>query len=823
MNFRVTAIIFGLTVALVVALFVVSYRSDENDETKADDGILGTFSSKVKESEVDTVEIARTEPSEQKLVFVKEGTKWELREPFRAKVNGADVDAVVRALYKAKPTKYAELTDNLTLHGLDKPTVKVSLKKAESSVSVSLGLTTLGGSDAVTFLTTSVNPKRPIAVKKNELSAIYRESARTKDGPAWELSRWLADYRVRKLLGTDMRDPAAEATAVKLAVNGKELALTRSTSGSWTFVSPAGFGEADDLGDAEARPGAAAITGVRPLLSTLTGLQSFSPDDYIEQPENLAKYGLADGDPTRLRIELTPQTGQAEVVYIGKAVEDNGKPAVPTAVYCRLEGDSAVIKVVTDRIDALRQTVANPGDMRNKDLVNPTKRDRIDAIDLIVGANTVKLRKVQTGPGEPQWLLYGSPADPSLVRSNEVNTLLTDLAKPRAAREVLTAPNDAAFAGPELKATVRLWVDGVERATAPPSPGKLPEEPKLKGTPIELAFGKKEGDNVFVRRTVDGAKADLKVAETVLTRVVRTRLDFVDPGLRSLTFIPQMATRLTFNRGPEVFEIEKKDGTASGWEFVKPDPSKGKPADAVGMFKLVGSLSGLAPERVVAEQPTPDDLKRFGLDPVRMKVTVALKDDPEAKEKVYEFGSETEDKKSVYARQAGKPFVLVISKDVFERFNADDLRDPTIYRLDLAKVKRVKLRGWKNLLGPDPLTYQFEKQPTGWVAVSPPTPAGFAPDAGKILQLLALLSAPRAEAFIGGGIKPEYGLDPATSPDAMEITIEQDGLPAITVLLGAKTSDPTRVYGASSAVPDAFTLSPGPLLLLIAKPAGLQR
>ena len=820
MNFRVTAIIFGVTVALVVALLVLSYRSDPDEETKADDGVLGKFSASVKESEVDTVEIVRTEPSEQKLLFVKDGSKWELREPFRAKVNGGDVDAVVRALFKAKPTKYAELTDNLAIHGLDKPTVKVTLKQgASKSVSINLGRTTIGGSDAVTFISTGDSPNRPLAVKRSDLQAIFRETARTKDGAAWELARWLADYRVRRLLGADLRDAAAEAESVKLTVNDKDLALVRGPNGAWTFAAPAGYGEADDLGDADPRTGGSAITGVRPLLNVLTGLQSFSADDYIERPENLQTYGLADGDPTRLRVELKPQNGPPEVVFIGKAVEANGKPILPAAHYCRLDGDSAVIKVQTDRVEALKQTIASPGDLRNKDLINPSKRDRIDAIDLMVGSSVVKLRRVSTGPREPEWLLYGGPSDPTLVKRQEVEMLLNDLAKPRAAREILAAPNDAAFAGPEVKSTVRVWFDGVEKSP-PGDPAKLPTEPKLKGVPVELVFGKVEGDNVFVRRIVDGAKADLKLAAPALARVVRTRLDFID--IRSMSFISSLATRLTFNRGAEVYDIEKKDGSASGWEFAKPDNRKGKPADAAGVLSLLGALSQLYPDRVVAENPTPEALKQYGLDPAapRMRATIALKDDP-SKERTFEFGAETDDKKSVYARQANKPYVFLVPKEAFDKLASDDLRDTTLYRLDLAKVKKLKIRGWKGLVGPEPLVYQFEKQAAGWVAVAP-TPAGFPLDGAKLVQLLAALSAPRADQFLGP-IKPEYGLDPAAQAEAIQINIESDGAPEIMLLLGLKSPDPSRHYGAASGVPEAFTFTPGPIRSLTEKPTGLQR
>src|SRR5262249_50326251 len=150
--------------------------------------------------------------------------------------------------------------------------------------------------------------------------------------------------------------------------------------------------------------------------------------------------------------------------------------------------------------------ILNPGELRNRDLLNPSRRDKIDAIDLTVGSTTLKLRKVGGGTplaGGDRWVIYGG-AEPVEAKASEVASLLTTLTRPRAAKEVLAAPNDAAFAGPEIKATVKIWHEGIE----PPKPDapkldkdKLPPEPTLKGDPIELVFGKKEGDSVFVRKS----------------------------------------------------------------------------------------------------------------------------------------------------------------------------------------------------------------------------------------------------------------------------------------------------------------------------------
>jgi hypothetical protein len=838
MNFRLTALFFGVVLALVAGLLILVLVDEDKDATATAEGLLAPLASAgVTEKQIDTVELVRTEPAEQKLVFSKVGEgKWELREPMTAKVDNFAVEGLIRDLFRAKPTRDPGLTDNLSVHGLDRPTYRVTLRAgADRSETVNVGLTTIGGDRAVTYVTTSAAPGRPLAVRRSDLSALFRDSARGQDGEAWKLARWLSDYRVRRLIAPDVRDPS-EVESVKITTAGKELALRQTSPGEWKFDAPPGLGEADYEGDTEPRPNTAPFTGVRPLVNMLTAIQVASPDDYIDRPEDLAKYGLAPNDPGVIRVELKTKAGPPEVVYFGKPVEEGGKPAVPAKVYARLEGDSAVAKVPTDRLEGLRQTVLNPAELRNRDLLNPAKRGQIDAIDLTVGPDTVKLRKVVGGAGGPfaaageKWVLYGGP-EPAEAKPSEVAALLTQLARPRAAREVLAAPNDAAFTGPETRAVVKVWYGG-EEAPAKAEGDKLPPEPKLKGEPVELTFGKKEGDAVFVRKSSGGTKADLKVADTTLGLVTKGRLDLLDPKLK--TFNTQQVNRLAFNRGAEPFELVKAD--AGGWTFAKPDARKDKPADPQAVSGLVGLLSGLFPERVVAENPSADELKKWGLDPAapRMAVTVGLKDEsPKDKEKekekdkdkakpselVYHFGNDTDDRQHVYAQQVGRPVAFLVRKAVFDRFATDELRDPTVYRLDQAKVRKLRVKGWREVLG-SPTEYVMERKGAEWVGAGP---AGFQPDPAKVNALLAALAAPRADKFVGVGDRPEYGVTEATNPDVMGFTIESDGQPTVTLVLG-KPADGGKVYAASSAVPgEVFTLDAATIKRLTEKPASLQK
>jgi hypothetical protein len=656
-----------------------------------------------------------------------------------------------------------------------------------------------------------------LAVKRSDLSGLFKATGEAASGAAWLSAKWLADYRVRRLFA-DAADPAAQFDAVSASVGDKKVALTRAATGAWTFATPPGYGEADDLGDPETKGSNAPFTGVRPLLNFLTGLQSNSPKDYLENPGDLNQYGLAPTDPNRVRIELKPKAGPAEVAFLGKAVEEGGKPVVPAAVFAQLEGDPAVIKVSADRMESLRQTVANPGELRNRDLIPASRRDRIDALDLAFGPTTVKLRKVPAGEGlVGRWVLYGGP-EPADARSGEVEALLTSLARPRAAQELLTAPNDAAFAPPDVKAVVKVWVDGVDKPEKAEA-GKLPPEPKLKGEPTELTFGKTDGGIMYVRRKAAGGTTDLKVPEGILGFVTKGRLDYLDPNLKSFSTLD--ATRLSFNRGAEPVELEAKDGAKGEWAFVKPDARKGQPAEGLAVSRLLGLLSGLYPDRVVAENPGPDDLKKLGLEPPRMRVTVALKN-PADKERVYDFGTDTDDKKFVYARQAGRPYVFLMEKGYFDRFAGDDLRDLTLYRLDVAKVARLRVRGWKEPMAKEPQAYQFVKKDGNWVLESP---AGKTADPAKVNALVNALAAPRADSYTGGGPKGEYGTDVGANPEALEFTIEPEGAAAVVLILGNKAATPGTVYGISSAVPnaEAFVLPAGPIKALTEKPTSLLK
>src|SRR5207302_5520132 len=112
------------------------------------------------------------------------------------------------------------------------------------------------------------------------------------------------------------------------------------------------------------------------------------------------------------------------------------------------------------------------------------------------------------------------------------------------------------FAGPELKAEVKLWLEGFDDK-GDPKVEAIPAEPKLKGGPtMTLLFGKTEGESAYVRRILaDGGKIDFKVPAAVAALAAKKRFDFFD--LKFKEFATNLATKLSFNRGAEIFELER--------------------------------------------------------------------------------------------------------------------------------------------------------------------------------------------------------------------------------------------------------------------------
>ncbi len=706
MNFRLTAVLFGLVFALAVGLFALALTAtDPSAKTYGPFEPLRTAG--VTPADVDRLELTRTRPRQETLVFRKANGQWRLTAPADAPVDSAAIDVLVKGLLDARPADYAGTTDP-ALIGLGESGLKITLARGETTTAALVGSTSMGKENAVTFFAPANDPKRVIPVRTADLrSALFRKDSANKDGDSSLLVKWRSDFRTTQVLGLDPRAADTQVERVAVAVGDKKTDLEK-VGGEWRFAGVwATYGPADFGGSNTPDP---AITGVRELLNAVLTLQTNGPVDVTEDlpAERWKEFGLADGDPEAVQVEISQASKPATWVRIGKPVldEKTGQPVLPPRRYCRVKDDAALFKVSTEQKERLVVVARDPAALRNRDLLPLAKLERYDAVDGTAGGG-FQLRRMSGGPSA-KWAVYGGPP-PAEGNMQAIRGLLAALATPRAALDILPMPDDTAFDTAAVSLT--LWADAVPAGATFDKDGKPPAAPTPKGDPVKLTFGKKgprkvagvaeEKVVVIVRREQGTEKTDFAVPAELATAFTRSRLAFVNTLLPS--FVPEAATSLVLSPGPGGQRVE----------FTK-DPKATDPAYPRGVWKagdatadadaVLDLLRLLANPSAVPAIETDAPPKEFGLDPatpvLRAKVTLpADKPDGKPREVEYLFGNPpaTDPKdgpKNVYLRAVGGGVVFSVPADKLDRLRTADVTDKVVLRIDPGKVKVLVLNGW---------------------------------------------------------------------------------------------------------------------------------
>lgn len=803
MNFRLTAILFGVVLLLVVGLLIYALTSGDPSQT----GDTGPFASLGKAEDVTVVELARTQPRDEKLVFEKKDGKWRLTAPASSPADSAALDKLVADLLALKPTEHAPVERSAV--GLGRPAVTITLRAGDKSVAVHVGDTTTGGEQAVTFVAPASDPNvRPVAVPTRGFrNSLFRSGEVVRDGSAAILMKWRSDFRTKQLLTVDVKDPETDGTTLALARGDKKLALARK-DGEWRFTQPAEYGLADASGSPE--PDSARFTGVRPLLNSVQFLGITSSNDVKEDvpTADLPQYGLADAD-TPLKVQFAAKDKPTQTLFIGKRVEQDGKPLVPTRHFVRVEGDPAVFTVTTDAFDRLANTLADPTPLRSRDLLPPTRFAKIDAADSTAGGG-FKLRRVGAG-ADARWELYGGPKDPTEANTGAVQAALTRLSAPRVATDVLPKPDDAAFDAQNLQGELTVWFEGADKKPVAIKDGAPPPDPPAPtGEPITLRVGRQFTKKVprpdgitedrpmaVVRRTQGKESADFEVPQEVAALAVQPRLKLVNARLPS--FAPPTATRLVLFRDKVRTEYVKSAATDPAyprglWTVGENGPT----ADGDGVMDVLNRLAFLQPPLALEWA---DDLKPLGLDPadptLSAKVTLPA-DKGGTRDEEYHFGSPVKgDDKSVYAKVVGKPFVYAVPAAEVARLRTADLTDKVAFRVPRDKLLRLELSGWRQLSA-DKKETTVKAEPKGgvWVLTEP---AGATPDAALLEEWANALWYPKvvgpAPVEKDKAPPPEYGFG---EPVGVTVTYKgekaEDQERAVFLTLGGRNADRTGVY-----------------------------
>jgi hypothetical protein len=807
MNFKTTYILGGTLVLVLIVFGVALYKDTGAPDTTG--YVLPSMHDKAdpfNPDDVTEIEIQRERPTPQTLVLVRNARKnWELSQPRPVPADDGAVNRLVGEIYRAQRDLQADKAPSLKDWGLEPPAAVITLKKGERRVELKVGDATEGKGGVVYVL--SSDHKEPMAVQKDQLESV--------------LQTGLNDLRSRVLLAASSSD----VQAVALSKGKQAVELKKAGEDRWQYVKPP-YGDAEVQGNQAFAPDKAPAS-VQSMLVDVSDLRveyvSAKNNDFVaDDVEDLAKYNLGPKDDVlRVEVERVDQPGGAEgnqekktsrhvlLVGVGKKADNR-----TDKYFATLEGSKSVVKVPAKNVEPLLKLLADPEALRDKTLVRLPTFKQPDALDVDNSYGKLEFRRPDTT--KPWQLYYKSDAGQN-AGEDAVRLLIGTLTQKDQVKGWPKAEDRKQLGLEKPEVTVTIWADALEpkKPDADKDKDKDKEKDKAKAKEPEkkegkpkfkegvkplatLAFGNRVNGQVAVERKRDGEAAGtlVMVPEGLLDMLKKGPLEYLDKELPqfspgAIDAAPNV-TKLELDRDGTTCVLARKKG-APGWTFEKPADMAGRSADPQAVDGVLNTLNRLRAVKLVSEKAGPATLdKDYGLSRPAVKAVVTVSKDGKDTAHEYDFGKD-EDKDHAYAKQGTRDMIFTVDKNVLTALRAE-LQDPTVFTFDVAKVKAVKVTGWKELLG-SPLTLEFErKSATEWAPKNPPK---FTLDRTKLERFLGELSRLRAVNFVAhqAAPKPEQGLDAEQGALVIEITVEGEKGP---LKLTVGKADGDKGYFATS-------------------------
>jgi len=182
-----------------------------------------------------------------------------------------------------------------------------------------------------------------------------------------------------------------------------------------------------------------------------------------------------------------------------------------------------------------------------------------------------------------------------------------------------------------------------------------------------------------------------------------------------------------------------KDNTE--WKITQPLQAR---ADYGSVEGLIGRLQTAGMKSIVSDNPTPADLKQYGLDKPAATVDLKLG----SARATLAVGGKAADN-TVYARDASKPAVVTIESALMDdlKKGADDYRRKDLFEFRAYNANRVELIRGKDVVVFERVKGQGENAQDKWRRVSPNAADA---DRDKVDAMLAKLANMRATSFVDG-------------------------------------------------------------------------
>jgi hypothetical protein len=240
------------------------------------------------------------------------------------------------------------------------------------------------------------------------------------------------------------------------------------------------------------------------------------------------------------------------------------------------------------------------------------------------------------------------------------------------------------------------------------------------------------GSDLYAKRN-DEKKVFL-IPATQETSLNRTTFDLRDKSL--LKFDREKVDGIDVSSGGKTIAMAKDGGD---WKITKPVQTK---ADFGSVEGLVGRLQSVQMKSIVADQASPADLKKYGLDKPEATVNLALG----SSRATLLIGGKADKDNTVYARDASKPAVVTVEQSLLDdlKKDADNYRRKDLFEFRPFNATHIELTRNGQTIVLDRVKGAADK-PDTWKRVSP-NPGDV--DKEKMDGLLSKLSNMRASSFV---------------------------------------------------------------------------
>jgi hypothetical protein len=287
------------------------------------------------------------------------------------------------------------------------------------------------------------------------------------------------------------------------------------------------------------------------------------------------------------------------------------------------------------------------------------------------------------------------------------------------------------------------------------------------------------GGSLYARR--DDQKRVVLIGQYHETTLNKSTFDLRDKAI--VKFDRTKADGVDVNADGKVIEFAKAD---ADWKITKPLAAR---ADFSAVEGLLGRVETIQMKSVVTAEPTPADLKKYGLDKPSVTVNVHL---GSARATLLVGGKA--DEGTVYVRDSAKPDVFTVEKSAADDFKkpVDDYRKKDVFDFRAFNATRVEITRNGQTLTLERVKATAEGSPDTWKRVSP---AAGEPDRTKVETFLAGLADVRAITFVDS--KAQTGLG---TPAMTVVATFDDGKKEERVTFGKNGSE---VYAARTDDPGA--------------------